>query len=854
MKDARPDALPPFLALFQSTGWSPTEILPGALLEAIKNRAIRLDEPPPFEGCPFLGLNAFSRGDYRLFFGRRKETLEAIAGLGDQRESNPERMHGSGGAGYHRWLQIEGNSGAGKSSLVNAGMLPMIERGALWARTGFEHWRVLRPMMPGKDPMATLAEVLELGLVEDKPQRDSLALQRRLEKDERALARRLRDFKEDKTAFLLIVDQFEELYTFADEAPRRRLDALLANALQDPECPLFLITTVRADFLDRLEHLPRLQVIYNNCRRYFLPTISEHGLREVIEEPARLAGLDVSEVSAAILADARDEMGALPLVENALFTLWQHREANRLSGERYRQQNGIAGMLSIQADALLEQIDRTVPKGRRAALELLLRLTRINDEGRHTRQRISRDDAVDVAGDGKDAVGERVVQLLSGERQADVPGGSHNGALRLITTSTEKTSGNEKGTQYVDLIHETLIRARGKDEKSGKRFGYWPALYDYVEANRDRDIHRQQLKFQTELWVKGKGLGRWRNLAGWRDRRLYRRLRVRKDSDDGRFLFWSRWKARAQMALLVAILGVLGESVWWANENNLPFGYALIKPLWALRLYTPLPELVVIPKGEFTMGCVTGRDDGEGRCMGDEKPHKVTIARPFTIGKHEVTFLQYDYYVWNQKRKEDTSVDYPPDESWGRLHRPVIYVSWDDAKAYVHWLSNKTGKPYRLPTEAEWEYAARSGTETAYWWGGKFGTNDANCHDTRGRWGGRTTAPVGSFPVSPWGLYDTAGNVEEWVEDEYQPYSRMPDPQEQSAGERLPRAARRVLERLTEELPCRVPQPRPHTLGWGPHRFPGLLCGPHRIAARCAADHWIAALLFTDSAAKLRAI
>jgi hypothetical protein len=126
-----------------------------------------------------------------------------------------------------------------------------------------------------------------------------------------------------------------------------------------------LITTVRADFLDRLERLPRLQAIYNSrCKRYFLPTISEHGLREVIEEPARLAGLDVSEVIAAILADARDEIGALPLVENALFTLWQHREANRLSGKRYRQQNGIAGMLSTQADILLDKISPHGPQGK----------------------------------------------------------------------------------------------------------------------------------------------------------------------------------------------------------------------------------------------------------------------------------------------------------------------------------------------------------------------------------------------------------------------------------------------------------------------------------------------------------
>ncbi len=760
-QDAKPEVLPPLLALFQSTRWSPTEPLPDALIEAIKKRTIRIDYPEPIDGCPFLGLNAFGRGDTRLFFGRRRETLEAIACLGDQRESNPERLQGGGGASYHRWLQIEGNSGSGKSSLVNAGMLPMIERGALWARTGFERWRVVGPMMPGKDPLAKLAEVLERGLIGEAAQRDTLRRLQRLEQDECALAFSLRDFHEQKSAFLLIVDQLEELFTFAEDAPRKRLDALLANALTDPECPLFLISTVRADFLDRLEQLPRLQAIYNShCKRYSLPTISEHGLREVIEEPARHAGLDVSEVSAAMIEDARDEIGALPLVENALFTLWQNREDNHLSGERYRQQNGIAGMLSAQADALLERIEREVRNGKQAALELLLRLTRINDEGRHTRQRITRDEAVDVAGEGKDAVGDRVVQLLSGERRPDLPGEAHTGALRLITTTTEPDE------RYVDLIHETLIRARGKDEKTGKRIGYWPTLYDYIEVNRDRDLHRQQLKLQTEQWAKSKGLGRWRNLAGWRERRQYRRLRIRKDSPEGRFLSWSRRKARAQLALLGAILGVWAESAWWATENSLPFGYVLIKPLWALRLYTPLPDMVEIPAGEFTMGCVEGRDEVDDVCDGNGKPaHKVAIAQPFTMGKHEVTFLEYDYHVWSERPEGNVILDYPSDSTWGRFDRPIINVSWNDAKAYARWLSDKTGKPCRLPTEAEWEYAARAGTGTTYWWGKTLEAKDANCVAKGIPWGGKQTAPVGSFPGSPWDLYDTAGNVSEWIED-----------------------------------------------------------------------------------------
>jgi formylglycine-generating enzyme required for sulfatase activity len=768
LEEVAPETLPPFLALFQASRWRAAEALPAGLIDAISAHAIRLDSPPAIEGCPFVGLNAFTSKDARLFFGRRRETLEALACLGDQQQANPEGLHGGGGSAYCRWLQIEGNSGTGKSSLVNAGMLPMIERGVLWARTGFEHWTLLGPMMPGKDPLTRLVEVVEHGLISDPSQRNMLARQQAFEQDERALAFALRDVRQEQSAFLLIVDQFEELFTFADAAASKRFDALLANALQDAECPLFLISTVRADFLDRFEHLPRLQAIYNShCKRYFLPAISEHGLREIIEQPARLAGLDVSEVSTAIIEDARDEIGALPLVENALFTLWQQCEGQSfLSGERYRQLNGIAGMLSTQADELLARIDGQVSKGRQGALELLLRLTRINDEGRHTRQRIAREEALMIAGDGKPEVGERVLQLLSGERRADAPAQAPTGALRVLTVSTEQQR------QYVDLIHETLIRARGKDERTGKGIGYWPTLYDYIESNRDRDVLRQQLSFQTEQWDKSRVVGRWWNLAGWHDLWRYRRLQVSPPSDEGRFVYWSRWAGAAQLVLLLAVLGVFGEAAWWASRNNLPFSYTVQKPLWffqSLAGYTPLPEMVDLPPGRFTMGCVPGRDDVEGAKCGDrDTAHQVTLSKPFALGRYEVTFQEYDYYVWDQQR-QGKEIEFPPDANWGRADRPVINVSWNDATAYTQWLGEKTGdRRYRLPTEAEWEYAARAGTDTAYWWGNDFAKDKANCDGSR-------TMPVRDrYPPNPWGLHDTAGNVWEWVHDRYASYSADP--------------------------------------------------------------------------------
>ncbi len=166
--------------------------------------------------------------------------------------------------------------------------------------------------------------------------------------------------------------------------------------------------------------------------------------------------------------------------------------------------------------------------------------------------------------------------------------------------------------------------------------------------------------------------------------------------------------------------------------------------------------MVVIPAGSFQMGPPSsekGRDDDEG------PQRRVRIARPFAMGKYEVTFEQYDRFA------DATGAHRPKDRDWGRGTRPVINVSWEDARKYTEWLSEQTGKRYRLPTEAEWEYAARAGTETAYWWGQKIGKNNANCRGCGSQWDDKQTAPVGSFEANLWGLYDTAGNVWEWVQD-----------------------------------------------------------------------------------------
>ena len=166
------------------------------------------------------------------------------------------------------------------------------------------------------------------------------------------------------------------------------------------------------------------------------------------------------------------------------------------------------------------------------------------------------------------------------------------------------------------------------------------------------------------------------------------------------------------------------------------------------------PEMVVLPTGRFRMGDLDGSGDDSERPV-----RTVTISRPIAMGKYPVTFEEYDRFV------SATDAYRPDDEGWGRGTRPVIHVSQEGAKAYAVWLSEQTGKRYRLPSEAEWEYAARAGTTTQYSWGDDIGRNRANCDGCGSEWDDEKTAPVGSFAVNPFGLYDMHGNVWEWVED-----------------------------------------------------------------------------------------
>jgi formylglycine-generating enzyme required for sulfatase activity len=164
------------------------------------------------------------------------------------------------------------------------------------------------------------------------------------------------------------------------------------------------------------------------------------------------------------------------------------------------------------------------------------------------------------------------------------------------------------------------------------------------------------------------------------------------------------------------------------------------------------PVLISIPAGSFTMG--SNASDAS------ERPaHPVTVATPFAIGKYEVTVAQ-----WNACADANTCARLPPASNPSPAS-PARDVSWDDAQVYVKWLATTSGKPYRLPTEAEWEYAARAGTSTRYWWGEQMAVGKANCKDCGPPWRAEAPDKAGSFAPNPWGLYDVNGSVWEWVSD-----------------------------------------------------------------------------------------
>jgi formylglycine-generating enzyme required for sulfatase activity len=730
------------------------------LLDAAGGTGTRLGELWRYTS-PYRGLAAMEEKDSDYFFGRERKTVDVISALT---------------AAADRLPVLLGNSGVGKSSLAQAGVLAALKRQAwpegagapgAWPQAFQEsrRWCFLT-LKPGTEPLKALVESFldtwQLGSTDPervKQQNGWIELLR----DGKAMLRDLLDaterrYKElDRTkppAFLLYVDQGEELYVRAEEHQRQRFSEVIAQGVADPR--LYILMSMRTDFLGELQRDEPLYLVH---RQINVPPLREAELREVVSRPAELlsarfetAGL-ADNITRRTAEDSVKDVGALPLLSYTLDDMWTQMVRRgdgvlRLPVESFE----LGGVLVDRADAFLAAHPKSQDQLRRI---FTLKLATVREGEEPTRRRALRSEFTDEEW--------RLVSEL-----ADHPN-------RLLVTATPEGS-----ETCAEVAHEAIFRRWGK-------------LRDWIAAEREFLAWRTGLEAARRAWqatpdssksealLMGAGLTQ---AQSWLEKR-------REDLPvvDWHFIHQSakreskaRARARRMRAVIyVLLVGIIAGLVGWINQGYIkeqinwhmtmrPYKVANVDPYVlkpeAERAPKPLahfrecakhcPEMVVMPAGEFMMGSPateTGRNTNEG-------PQRlVTIAKPFAVSKFDVTFAEWDACV------SVGGCPHVSDSGFERGTRPVINVSWDEAQQYGAWFSKMTGRPYRLLTEAEWEYAARAGSTTAYFWGDQIGKGNANCNDCGSQWDSRQASPVGSFKANAFGLYDMAGNVWQWVQD-----------------------------------------------------------------------------------------
>jgi formylglycine-generating enzyme required for sulfatase activity len=773
----------------------PTAPDPLAKIVAALQSAEVAKPPEPWRTInPYRGLLALEEQDADFFFGRERETADIL----DRITAAPGRL-----------IALVGNSGVGKSSLVQAGVIGALKRQRwpggqrAWppALKDSRAWAYLA-MKPGEDPIDALASEF-VGLRFPEPSAKSFDERRDWAELLGQGKARLKDLMEitdthfrktlsviPPTCFFLYIDQGEELYARAPAAERKRFSEIIADGLAGGPQRLIVMTSQRADYYGELQ----ANTAWSDLVELIdVKPLKADALALVLREPAGVLGVgfESDDLVNHVVRAAEDAPGALPLLADLFTDLWERmRERGdgvlRVSDRREIIQVGAA--LAKRADDFLAKHPGKVEAVKRL---FTLRLAQVPRQGEPVRARWERaaKPATDPAADAEWALAEE----LAGPD------------WRLTVT------GEKDGKSTAEVAHEILLKS-------------WPTLQRWLEGERDFLIWRGELETRRKDHEQA---GKRDDKTGKADMRKQRQALLmglpldtakkwlttrRGDIEAAEQAFieasmraeraaartWLGVQAAVGVLMLGTIAGLLGI-IFKDEINVVRFDYFTVRPYIAANLRYVLkpeaeralkpgetfrecaegskacPEMVVLPAGQFWMG--SPDREGEDR----ERPrHKVRIAKPFAVGKFELTWDEWEACVAMR------GCDGRPtsDQGFDRGRKPLINVSWEQAREYVVWLSRMTGKSYRLLTEAEWEYAARGVTSVdaphpPYPWGddpadlcthanladrsfrrGGYSGDIANCDD-----GQVVSAPVGSYPANAFGLHDMHGNVWEWVED-----------------------------------------------------------------------------------------
>jgi formylglycine-generating enzyme required for sulfatase activity len=721
---------------------------------------------------PFPGLASFEDedADAAIFYGRSREIAEVLEELRQIRATGKQQP-----------FVVLGASGAGKSSLLKAGIIPRLRRET-------PAWLPLRSFRPGTDPLLGFAQAIARTLRDFGKHEAHGALRDRLldvwERAERkggeltnagnpalksaleVQGQMLREAAGRPAATILIsIDQAEEIAR-AEGNGGECLSDYLRVALR--MVGWHLVFTTRSDSFPEMQSHRVFRGL--EARGYDLRTMLVFRFDTVVEEPARRYGVQVDHALVDQLMEDAPKADALPLLAFALQRLWdQYANSGTLTKEHYDGFGGLSGLIEDAAERALRGIvpeDQTATPSTHPSQHLLHvtmstfvpALAQLNEQGATIRRIADWSSFNDEQ--------QRVLQQFD--------------RWRLVVRR-----GDAEATT-VEVAHEALFRE-------------WARLRSWLEPERARLEALRSVQAAAATW------GRQDRHPGFLDHRSQRlaeasaleqntAYRARLSDLDSAYLVAcrkaeqaaSRITQRVRVSIYALLIGIIAGLVGWINQDYIgeqwrwwrtdrPF---LAANIWPYVL-TPAaeqalkpdpnksfrecwheddcPDMVVVPAGSFMMGSPATE---QGHTKPEEPLHQVTIAKPFAVSKYELTFDEWDTCVNYGDCPQGVS-----DGGFGRVQRPVIFVTWDDAQRYAAWLSKMTGKPYRLLTEAEYEYATRAGTQTAYPWGDDIGKNSANCTGCGSKWDARQTAPVGSFKPNAFGLYDMVGNVFEWVED-----------------------------------------------------------------------------------------
>ncbi len=715
--------------------------------------------------CPYQGLLAFTKEELPFFFGR-KQVVEELARKLDRQP----------------FILLIGASGSGKSSVVLAGLIPWLEELG---------WQVLDSIKPGFKPLARLEEVLRENYFAEEEQLLDRCIH---DESSEGLKPLLERFPQGR--HLLVVDQFEELFTVAQAEQRDRFIQLITQVAEFPNSPLAIVTTMRADFIEPcLGYEPLRQLMENEAK--YLPTLTGNNLIDAIREPAKRQGYEVTdELLFQILTDIKQEPGFLPLLEFALTQLWAKRELakHQLALEGYESIGGMVGALNNHADKVYHYRDyeKDSPQDERSEAEkglikrIFLKLLQIGEGEKDTRVRQPKAVILSLAGDNLEQ--RKILTELIDGKQGLVKG-------RLLVTGGSE----QEGEAWVDLAHEALIEGWEKlnewrtETREGRKLAKqveneaqnWQAqgkltdsdyLWGGIKLDEAEKVMEEYatvvpLSILAQEFVEAcrkKELRSYLQLPAFDN---LDQMELENEAAVKSFLTKPRlWqlledeREKAQVRLAASWgLKQWGEKVpiWSAEidaKENISLSRVEPPPTVVEELGNGISlELVKIPGGEFWMGSPEGE---EGSYSFERPQHQVKIS-PFLMGKYQVTQAQWLAIADLPKVKRE--LDLEPSYYQGD-NRPVEKVSWEEAVEFCKRLARKTGKEYRLPSEAEWEYACRAGTTKPFHFGQKIAPDVAN-YVQAGRGG---TTPVGRFQVvNSFGLYEMHGQVWEWCEDNW---------------------------------------------------------------------------------------